>query len=70
MISQPLPACVRTLDIEGQPVRLIEQADGKRMWLCDCEKFQERAARHHEGFCGHTAVAIWQCIQDESIEAR
>jgi hypothetical protein len=26
-------------DIEGQPVRCIEPADGKCVWLCDCPKF-------------------------------
>lgn len=64
------PAKVRTLDIEGQPVRCIETDDGKRLWLCDCPKFKERAARHPEGFCGHTAVAIMRCIEDGSIEVR
>jgi hypothetical protein len=70
MESPPLPATVRTLDIEGQPVRCIEEAGGKRVWLCDCPKFKERATRHPEGFCAHTAVAIMRCVQDESIEIR
>ena len=65
--TPPLPAKVRTLDIEGQPVRCIETADGNRTWLCDCEKFKERATRHPEGFCGHTAIAIMRCIEDGSI---
>jgi hypothetical protein len=39
------PAKFRTLDIEGQPVRCIEADDGKRVWICDCAKFKERAAR-------------------------
>jgi hypothetical protein len=69
-MNDATPAKVRTLDIEGQPVRCIETADGKRVWLCDCEKFKERAARNPEGFCGHTAVAIWRCIEDGSIEVR
>jgi hypothetical protein len=29
----------------------------------------ERATRHPEGFCGHTAVAIWRCIEDGSLES-
>jgi hypothetical protein len=58
---------VRTLDIEGQPVRCIE-AEGKRVWLCDCPKLKERATRHPEGFCAHTAVAIWRSIEDGSIK--
>src|SRR5947208_7695092 len=33
----------------GLPVRCIETDDGKRLWLCECAKFQERAARHVEG---------------------
>ena len=66
----PTPAKVRTLDIEGQPVRCIEEPGGKRTWVCDCPKFKERAARHPEGFCGHTAVAIWRRIEDGSIEGR
>jgi hypothetical protein len=65
-MNDPTPAKVRTLDVEGQPVRCIEAADGKRTWLCDCEKFKERATRHPEGFCAHTAVAIMRCIQDGS----
>jgi hypothetical protein len=68
-VNQPRPATERTLDIEGQPVRCIE-VDGKRLWLCECAKFKERAARHPEGFCGHTAAAITQCIEDGSIEVR
>jgi len=68
-MNDPTPASVRTLDIEGQPVRCIESADGKRVSLCECSKFKERAARHAEGFCGHTAVAIWRCIEDGSSEA-
>lgn len=66
-MDTPLPARARTIDIEGQPVRLIE-ADGRRTWLCDCPLFQERAARHPESFCAHTAVAIMRCIQDGSVE--
>jgi hypothetical protein len=68
-VNQPRPATERAFNIEGQPVRCIE-VDGKRLWLCECAKFKERAARHPEGFCGHTAVAITQCIQDGSIEVR
>jgi hypothetical protein len=64
------PAKVRTFDIEGQAVGCIETDDGRRLWLCDCPKFRERAKRHREGFCAHTAVAIWRCIEDESIEIR
>jgi len=48
-------------------VRCIETG-GRRLWLCDCPKFKERATRHPEGFCGHTALAIMRCIQDGSIE--
>jgi hypothetical protein len=51
-------------------VRCIEEAGGKRVWLCDCAKFKERATRHPEGFCGHTAVAMMRCIEDGSIEIR
>jgi len=69
MNSPPRPATVRTFDIEGQPVRCIETG-GRRLWLCDCPKFKERATRHPEGFCGHTAVAILRCMQDGSIEIR
>jgi len=67
MNSPPRPATVRTFDIEGQPVRCIETG-GRRLWLCDCPKFKERATRHPEGFCGHTAIAIMRCIEDGSIE--
>ena len=67
--SCPMPAKVRTLDIEGQPVRCIE-SEGKRVWLRDCPMFKERAMGHPEGFCVRTAVAIWRCIQDGSIEIR
>jgi hypothetical protein len=34
-MHDPTPAKMRTLDIESQPVRCIETADGKRLWLCD-----------------------------------
>ncbi len=67
-MNDPTPAKVRTFDVEGQPVRCIETADRKRTWLCDCEKFKERATRHPEGFCGHTSVAILRWIEDGSIE--
>jgi len=70
MKSPPLPAKVRRFDIEGRPVRLVEADDGKRSWLCDCPKFKERATRQAEGFCAHTAVAIWRCIEDGSIKIR
>ncbi len=46
-MSDPTPAKVRTLDIEGQPVRCIEEPGGKRLWLCDCPKFKERALILH-----------------------
>ena len=62
------PAKARTLDIEGQSVRCVETDDGRRVWLCDCAKFQERALRLPEGFCAHTAVAIMRCVQGGSIE--
>ena len=61
------PATVRTLVIEGQPVLLIRTEEGERTWLCDYAMFKERATRHPEGFCGHTAVAIMWCIEDGSI---
>ena len=65
-MQSPLqPANVRTFDIEGQRVRCI-QTDGGRVWLCECPSFQERATRHKDGFCAHTAVAIMRCIQDGS----
>ena len=70
MKSPPRPANVRTFDIEGQPVRCIEESSGKRVWLCDCPKFKERSTRHLESFCGQTAVAIMRCIQDGAIEVR
>ena len=66
-MTDPLPAKVRTFDIEGQPVRLIE-VDGRRVWLCDCASSRERAARQPESFCAHTAAAIMRCIEDESLE--
>ena len=69
MESPPRPANVRTFDIEGQPVRCIE-TDGRRLWLCECRSFQERAMRYPEGLCAHTAVAITRYIQDGSIEIR
>jgi hypothetical protein len=69
MESPPHPAKVQTFDIEGQTVRCIE-TDGKRLWLCECPFFQERATRHPEGCCARTAVAIMRCIQDGSIEIR
>lgn len=49
-------------------MRCFEMADGTRSWLCDCSAFQERAARHPEGFCAHTAVAIMRSIEKGSIE--
>ena len=66
--SEARPARVRTLDVEGTPVRCFEMADGTRIWLCDCSAFQERAPRHPEGLCAHTAVAIMRCIETGSIE--
>jgi hypothetical protein len=64
------PAKVRTFHIERQPVRCVEKDDAKRVWLCECASFKERAARHPGGFCAHTTVAIWRCIEDGSIEIR
>jgi hypothetical protein len=69
MESPSHPAKVQTFDIEGQTVRCIE-ADGRTLWLCECPSFKERATRHPEGFCPHTAVAIMRCVQDGSIEIR
>lgn len=51
-------------------VRCFETDGGERTWLCECADFQERAARHPEGFCGHTALAIWRWMEDGSIEVR
>ncbi len=45
-MADPTPAKICTLDIEGQLVRCIEEPGGKRLWLCDCPKFKERATRH------------------------
>jgi len=59
---------VHTFNIEGQPVRCIETDDGKRTWLCECADFEARATRHPESFCAHTALAIWWCIDDGSID--
>lgn len=64
-----LPAKVRTLDIEGQPVRLVE-TDGERLWLCECDYFQERAALHTEGYCAHVLEAIMRCFEDGSISIK
>ena len=61
------PAKVRPFDIEGQSVRLIE-TEGRRLWLCECPSFNERAAHHSEGFCAHTAVAIRRCIQGGAVD--
>ena len=61
---------VHTFDIEGQTVRCIETDDGKRTWLCECADFQERAARHPEGLCAHTAPAIWRCVDEGVIYIR
>ena len=69
-MNHPTPARVRTLDIEGQPVRCIEEPGGKRLWLCDCLKFKERATWQPEGFWAHTAVAICRAIEDGSIDVR
>ena len=69
-IARMDPAKVRTFDFESTPVRCIETEDGRRVWLCECAPFHERAKRHAEGFCAHTAVAIMRCIQDGSIEVR
>ncbi len=59
-----------TVEVDGVSVKCFEMADGTRIWLCDCSVFQERAARHPEGFCAHTAAAITRCIEDGSIEVR
>jgi hypothetical protein len=69
MKSPPLPAKVGEFVIEGQPVRLIE-THGERVWLCDCESFKARAARHPEweSNCGHIVVAIAQCFADGTID--
>jgi hypothetical protein len=67
MNKTPLPAKVRTFDVEGQPMRLIE-VDGRRVWLCECASFKERATRHSESFCAHTAVAIMRCIHEGPIQ--
>ena len=48
-------------------VRLIE-VDGRRVWLCECVSFRERATRHPESFCAHTAVAIMRCIHEGPIQ--
>jgi hypothetical protein len=66
-MDTPLPAKVRAIDIQGQPVRLIE-TEGRGVWLCDCASFQARAKQSSESFCGHTAVAITRCIEDGSLE--
>ena len=63
MNNEARPANVHTFDIEGQVVRCIETEDGKRTWLCECTDFQERAARHPEGFCAHTAVVIMRYVE-------
>jgi hypothetical protein len=47
-------------------VRCIE-TDGRRVWLCECESFKERAARHPRAFA-LTAIAIFRCIREGSIE--
>jgi len=70
MSSLPQPTKVRTFDVEGQRVSCVEADDGHRVWLCECASFKERATRHPEGFCAHTAIAIMQCIQDGSIQVR
>src|SRR2546430_1340730 len=44
-MHQTRPAKVCTLDVEGQSVRCIGTDGGKRLWLCDCAKFKERAPR-------------------------
>ena len=64
-MSHGRPGCA--LDIEGQPVSCIETEDSKRVWQCDCAKLKARATRHPEGFCAHTAVTVWRCIEDGSI---
>jgi hypothetical protein len=70
MGDEPRRAKALTFEIEGQPVRCIETDDGKRTWLCECVDFQERTTRRPEGFCAHTALAIWRCIDDGSIDIR
>jgi hypothetical protein len=49
MESMPQPSKVRTFDIEGQAGRSVEP-DGRRVWLCECPSFHERANRHPQGF--------------------
>lgn len=54
----------RTFDIDGPMVRCIE-LDDDRLWHCECPTFQEKLRRLHQGFCAHTAVASWRCLESE-----
>ena len=64
--SGPPALHCRIVEVEGVPVRCIEMADGATIWLYGCERFRERATRHPEGVCEHTAVAIVWAIEDRS----
>jgi hypothetical protein len=61
------PGQPRTFDIEGQLVRCFE-ANGHRLWRCECADFQRRLAQFGNGFCAHTALPIQRCIEDGSIK--
>jgi hypothetical protein len=65
--SSSTPPKVRILDIEGQTVRCVETDDGNANLASECADLQKHATRHPEGFCAHTAVAIWRSIDDGSI---
>jgi len=61
---------MRTFDIKGQTVPCIETDEGRRLWLCYSPVFRKRAEPRTAGFYAHTALAIWRCIDDGSIEIR
>jgi hypothetical protein len=67
-MDSPLqPSPVRMFAVEGQTVRCV-YGGGRRVWVCECASFQERANQSTNAFCAHTAVAILRCAHDGSIE--
>jgi ferredoxin-thioredoxin reductase catalytic subunit len=62
-------ARVLKVDIEGQPIT-CDEADGDRLWHCDCPTFHRKLNERGEGYCPHTVVAIMRAIQEGSIEVK
>lgn len=61
-----MPGNVHQFSVEGQSVQCHE-ADGHRLWRCECAYFQRTLAAYNDGFCPHVAVAIEMALRDGTI---